>query len=60
MTELKERLLQLCNQSGLPLEAVMFVVWDLYRDIEETYRRYEEAAARQEQSVSKEEQEETE
>ena len=60
MTELKEQLLQLCNQSGLPLEAVMFVVRDLYRDVEETYRRYEEATAQAEQSASKEEQEETE
>lgn len=59
MTELKEQLLQLCNQSGLPLEAVMFVVRDLYRDIEDTFERVKKAA-QEEQPSSKEEQEETE
>lgn len=58
MTELKEQLLQLCNQSSLPLEAVMFVVRDLYRDIEDTFERVKKAA-QEEQSSSKEEQEET-
>ena len=59
MTELKEQLLQLCNQSGLPLEAVMFVVRDLYRDIEDTFERVKKVA-QEEQPASKEEQEETE
>lgn len=58
MTELKEQLLQLCNQSGLPLEAVMFVVRDLYRDIEDTFERVKKAT-QEEQSSLKEEQEET-
>ena len=61
MHELKENLLKICNESGLPLEAIVFVVRDLYRDVNETYKRYEEAATQQEQAASKEtKQEETE
>lgn len=59
MNELKNKLLQLCNESGLPLEAILFIVKDLYRDVDETYRQYE-IAARQEQAVSENKQEETE
>lgn len=59
MNELKKKLLQLCNESKLPLEAILFVVRDLYRDVDETYRQYE-AAAQVEQSASNEEQEEAE
>ena len=51
MNELKKKLLQICNESGLPLEAIMFVVRDLYRDVEETYKQYE-AVAQQEQLAS--------
>jgi hypothetical protein len=32
MEELKKNLIKLCNESGLPLEAVVFVIKDLYRD----------------------------
>lgn len=60
MYELKDSLLQICNESGLPLEAIVFVVRDLYRDVEDAYKRYKEAVAQQEQVASKEEQEETE
>jgi len=38
MEELKAKLLEDCNSSGLPLEAILFVVRDLYRDVEETFR----------------------
>ena len=40
MEELKQKLLEVCNQSGLPLEAILFVTKDLWRDVEDTLRTY--------------------
>lgn len=42
MEELKIKLVNLCNQSKLPLEALYFVVKDLYRDVEDSVRAYKE------------------
>lgn len=42
MEELKKKLLDACNESGLPLEAILFVTKDLWRDVEDTYRRLKE------------------
>lgn len=42
MEELKQKLLDDCNESGLPLEAILFVTKDLWRDVESTLRRLEE------------------
>ena len=39
MTELKKQLLDICNASDLPLEAILFVTKDLWRDVEDTLRR---------------------
>ena len=39
MEELKQKLLDVCNASELPLEAILFVTKDLYRDVEDTLRR---------------------
>jgi len=39
MEELKQQLLDVCNASNLPLEAILFVTKDLYRDVEDTLRR---------------------
>lgn len=39
MEELKKKLIDLCNESGLPLEAILFVTKDLWRDVEDTIRR---------------------
>ncbi len=39
MEELKQKLLDVCNESELPLEAILFVTKDLYRDVEDTLRR---------------------
>lgn len=39
MEELKQKLLDACNESNLPLEAILFVTKDLYRDVEDTLRR---------------------
>lgn len=38
MNELKEKIIKLCNESGLPLEAITFVIKDIYRDTIETYK----------------------
>lgn len=40
MVEFKKKLIELCNESKLPVEALMFVIKDLYRDIEETFDEY--------------------
>lgn len=47
MEELKQKLLDVCNESGLPLEAILFVTKDLWRDVEDTYRRYKESMNQQ-------------
>ena len=39
MEELKQKILDLCNESGLPLEAILFVTKDVWRDVEDTLRR---------------------
>lgn len=51
MEELKQKLLEDCNNSGLPLEAILFVTKDLWRDVEDTLRLAKEhqAAAAQEE-----------
>ena len=36
MEELKQKLLNVCNESGLPLEAIVFVTKDLWRDAQDT------------------------
>lgn len=37
MEELKRKLLEVINTSGLPLEAAFYVVKDVYRDMAEFY-----------------------
>ena len=39
MEELKMQLLDLCNKSQLPIEALYFVIKDLYRDAEDLLRQ---------------------
>lgn len=39
MEQLKQQLLQLVNQSNLPLEAIYYVVKDFYRDVDDAYRQ---------------------
>ena len=43
MEELKQKIINLCNESGLPLEAILFVTKDVWRDVEDTFRSYKEA-----------------
>ena len=60
MIELKNKIINLCNTSGLPLEAIMFVLKDAYRDSEESLaaadlkaRREAEQAAAAEEEIPK-------
>ena len=55
MEELKQQLIDLCNESGLSLEAILFVTRDLMRDVEDTIRRI-----KKEQGLKKEENKESE
>lgn len=58
MEELKRKIINLCNESGLPLEAILFVTKDVWRDVEDTLRNYKEAQRQASpQSISKEENE---
>ena len=43
MEELKQKIIDLCNESGLPLEAIYFVTKDVWRDVEATLRAAQEA-----------------
>lgn len=60
MEELKQRLIEVCNNSGLPLEAIVFVTKDLWRDAEDTLRSMKENAAAVQQENFVEPQEEVE
>ena len=42
MEELRSSLINAINESGLSIEAAVFVVRDVYRDINETFRRMKE------------------
>lgn len=58
MEELKQKLIDLCNESGLPLEAILFVTKDLWRDVEDTLRRARTGLLQeQNENINKEEEE---
>ena len=42
MQELKQKIIDLCNESGLPLEAILFITKDVWRDVEDTLRQLKE------------------
>jgi hypothetical protein len=42
MEELRLKIIEDCNNSGLPLEAILFVVRDVYRDVSETFQSMKE------------------
>ena len=52
MNELKQKIIDICNESKLPLEAITFVVRDVYRDVLETWEAYQKS---QEQNNKKQE-----
>lgn len=47
MEELKQKIIDLCNESQLPLEAIYFVTKDVWRDVENTLRQYQEVQKKQ-------------
>ena len=50
MEELKQKIIDLCNESGLPLEAILFVTKDVYRDVEDTLRRVKTGLLQEEEN----------
>lgn len=40
MEQLKIKLLQVVNESGLPLDAVYYVCKDFFRDVDDTYQQF--------------------
>jgi hypothetical protein len=42
MEELKKQIINYCNESGLPLEAIVFVLKDAWRDAQESFEIYKE------------------
>ena len=54
MEELRLKLIEDINNSNLPLEAIVFVVRDVYRDAQETYQKYQLAQQSQTTEEKKE------
>lgn len=49
MEELRLKIIDLCNKSGLPLEAIVFVVRDVYRDVAATFDEVQKQAEKEEE-----------
>ena len=49
MNELKQKIVDLCNSSGLPLEALIFILKDIWRDAEDTLRKVKEEQNKQQE-----------
>lgn len=45
MEDLKQQLINVCNESGLPLEAILYVTKDLWRDVQDTLDRVKKESA---------------
>ena len=60
MEELKQQIIDLCNESELPLEALLFVTKDVWRDVEDTLRKVKEQTARSKAAQMTQQQEEKE
>lgn len=54
MEKLRLKLIEDINASGLPLEAIVFVVRDVYRDAQEAYQKYQLAQQTQTTEEKKE------
>ena len=52
MEQLKQQLLQLVNNSQLPLEAIYYVVKDFYRDVDDAYKQALQQQARAAQEAA--------
>ena len=55
MEKLKNKLLQVVNESGLPLDAVYYVCKDFFRDVGDTYQQF---LLKQQEEENKKQQEE--
>ena len=57
MEELRQKIIALINESGLPLEAIVFIIRDVYRDVDITFQNYlkEEKESQKEIPSKKEE-----
>ena len=40
MEQLKIKLLQVVNESGLPIDAIYYVCKDFFRDVDDTYQQF--------------------
>lgn len=54
MDELKQKLIEACNNSGLPLEAIYYVAKDFFRDVSETYSAFSDEQKRKKEQENKE------
>lgn len=55
MEELRQKILDLCNESELPLEAIYFVVKDIWRDAESTLLQLKQQEQAKKEEDKKEE-----
>lgn len=51
MEQLKRQIIELCNNSELPLEAILFVTKDVWRDVEMTMRSLKEENKNNEKEI---------
>lgn len=57
MEELREQILDLCNNSQLPIDAIFYILKDIYRDARDTYSQYCEQRKVQKQKEEQKEEE---
>ena len=54
MEQLKQQLVQVVNNSNLPLEAIYYVCKDFFRDVDNTYKQFLIQQSKKEQEQEKE------
>lgn len=60
MENLKQKLLQAVNESGLSLEAIYYVSKDFFRDVDDTYKDFLQQKKLQQQNQNEENKQEEE
>ena len=53
MEQLKQQLLQVVNESNLPLEAIYYVCKDFFRDVDDAYTKFLIQQSKKEQAKEK-------
>ena len=53
MEQLKQQLIQVVNDSNLPLEAIYYVCKDFFRDVDDTYKQFLMQQSKKEQEKEK-------